>query len=88
MGVGAEMWVKVFSPVVEGVEVVKRSARRARRGRLYYLRKPKHDPGSVEGVVREYLQRRRLIRSGALGGKEVGKGGKGLQRGRSGVGAR
>lgn len=36
--VGVEMWFKVFSPNVEGVEVVQRKARRARRARLYYMR--------------------------------------------------
>ena len=61
------MWVKIYSPNVRGIEVVKRAEKRARRARLYYMRKPKHDRGSVEGVVEEYLRRRRLIRSGALG---------------------
>ena len=32
------MWVKVFSPNVEGIEVVQRRAKRARRARLYYMR--------------------------------------------------
>lgn len=36
--VGCEMWVKVYSPNVEGVEVVQRSEKRKRRARLYYLR--------------------------------------------------
>ncbi len=36
--VGVEMWVKIYSPVVEGIEVVKRAERRARRARLYYMR--------------------------------------------------
>ena len=36
----------------------------------YDVRKPKHDRGSVESEVKEYLKRRRLIRSGALGVKD------------------
>ncbi|MCJ1275908.1 hypothetical protein MMC21_003713 [Puttea exsequens] len=64
---GVEMWVKIYSPNVRSIEVVKRAEKRARRARLYYLRKPKHDRGSVESEVEQYLRRRRLIRSGALG---------------------
>lgn len=36
--VGVEMWFKVYSPNVEGIEVVQRRAKRARRARLYYMR--------------------------------------------------
>lgn len=36
--VGVEMWVKVFSPEVQSVEIVQRSERRKRRARLYYMR--------------------------------------------------
>ena len=36
--VGVEMRVKVYSPSVVGVEVVKRAERRARRGKVYYMR--------------------------------------------------
>lgn len=36
--VGVEMWVKVFSPNVEGVEIVQRTEKRKRRARLYYMR--------------------------------------------------
>lgn len=74
------MWVKIYSPNVRGIEVVKRAKKRARRARLYYMRKPKHDKGSVEGEVEEYLRRRRLIRSGAAmgvkGEKMTGKRGR------------
>lgn len=77
--VGTEMWVKVFSPVVRSVEVVRRAEKRARRARLYYMRKEKHDRGSVEGVVEGYLRERRLVRSGAVGVRDskVGGGGGG-----------
>lgn len=35
---GVEMWVKVFSPTVSSIELVKRAERRIRRARLYYMR--------------------------------------------------
>ena len=83
------MWVKIFSPVVRGIEVVKRAEKRARRARLYYMRKEKHDRGSVEGVVEEYLRQRRLVRSGAVGLKDPkGSGGGKRGGGKVGVGAR
>ena len=86
--VGTEMWVKVYSPAVRAIEVVKRAEKRARRARLYYMRKEKHDRGSVEGVVEQYLRTRRLVRSGAVGvgdpkGAGAKRGGK-----KVGVGAR
>lgn len=56
--VGVEMWFKVYSPNVEGIEVVQRKEKRARRAKLTYMRTPKHDVGSVEGVVRSYLRQR------------------------------
>lgn len=34
---GVEMWVKVFSPEVQSVEIVQRSEKR-KRARLYYMR--------------------------------------------------
>lgn len=36
--VGVEMWIKVFSPNVEGVEIVQRAEKRKRRARIYYMR--------------------------------------------------
>lgn len=119
------MWVKVYSPTVTAVEVVKRAETRARRGKLYYMRyvvaliptmsplfpvpfsgrlewvqvgewanegamyrKPKHDKGSVEREVDAYLKRRRLIRSGALGPRELSKSTRNPASSRSGVKAR
>lgn len=55
------------------IEVVERAPKRARRARLTYMRKPKHDRGSVEGVVEEYLKKRRLVRSGAVGVRDPSK---------------
>ncbi|QSS58292.1 mitochondrial ribosomal protein [Histoplasma capsulatum] len=70
--IGCEMWIKVFSPLVQAVEIVQRTEKRKRRARLTYMspyisfdfattfrnfannflkRKPKHDMGSVEGIV-------------------------------------
>ena len=65
------MWFKIYSPLVSGIEVVQRREKRARRARLYYMRQPKHDVGSVEGVVRAYEHRRRVM--GVAGGVEVRK---------------
>ena len=56
--IGVEMWFKVYSPNVEGIEVVQRKEKGARRAKLYYMRQPKHDVGSVEGIVRQYLRQR------------------------------
>lgn len=56
--VGVEMWYKIYSPNVEGIEVVQRKAKRARRARLYYMRQPRHDVGSVDSIVRQYLRQR------------------------------
>jgi ribosomal protein L19 len=36
--VGVEMWIKVFSPNVQSVEIVQRTVKRKRRARLYYMR--------------------------------------------------
>jgi len=55
------MWIKVFSPNVEKVEIVQRTEKRKRRARLYYMRKPKHDMGSVENIVGNYLRQRRAL---------------------------
>ena len=83
-----EMWVKIYSPNVRGIEVVKKAEKRARRARLYYMRKPKHDRGSVESEVEQYLKKRRLIRSGALGMGDPKASMKRPESGRVGVGAR
>jgi large subunit ribosomal protein L19 len=61
--VGVEMWYKIYSPNVEGVEVVQRKEKRARRARLYYMRLPRHDIGSVDNIVRQYQRQRAMLRS-------------------------
>ncbi|PSN74722.1 hypothetical protein BS50DRAFT_567518 [Corynespora cassiicola Philippines] len=71
--VGVEMWYKVYSPLVEGIEVVQRAAKRARRARLTYMRKEKHDRGDVSNVVRMYLRQKAAL--GTAEGKKKGLGG-------------
>lgn len=61
--VGVEMWYKVYSPLVEGIEVVQRSLKKVRRARLTYMRNVKHDRGSVENVVRVYLRQKAALGS-------------------------
>ena len=68
--VGVEMWYKIYSPLVEGIEVVQRAAKRARRARLTYMRDVKHDRGSVENVVRLYLRQKAAL--GASDQKKTG----------------
>lgn len=70
--VGVEMWYKIYSPLVEGIEVVQRAAKRARRARLTYMRKVKHDRGSVENVVRMYLRQKAALGTTEVGGKKRG----------------
>jgi large subunit ribosomal protein L19 len=65
--IGTEMSIKVFSPLVQSMEVAQKAVKRKRRARLYYLRKPKHDVGSVEKVVDQYLRQRALLTGGKLG---------------------
>ena len=65
--VGTEMQIKVFSPLVQSMEVAQKALKRKRRARLYYLRKPKHDVGSVQKVVDQYLRQRALLTGGKLG---------------------
>lgn len=66
--VGVEMSYKIYSPNVEGIEVVQRKAKRARRARLYYMRQPRHDVGSVENIVRQYMRQRA---GGPMSGKNT-----------------
>ncbi|KAF3912926.1 hypothetical protein AA313_de0209292 [Arthrobotrys entomopaga] len=77
--VGVEMWYKLYSPKIAGIDLVKRRERRARRAKLYYMRQPKHDMGSVESVVTQWKKNRMLFGGGdlaAAGGGEKGKKGK------------
>ncbi|GAP89605.2 putative ribosomal protein L19 [Rosellinia necatrix] len=66
--VGVELWYKVYSPNVLGIEVVWRRPKRARRARLTYMRQPKHDMGNVDHLVASWRRTRNVFSSGR-GGK-------------------
>lgn len=68
-----EVWFKIYSPAVRGIEIVWRRPKRARRAKLTYMRKPKHDMGDVHHLV-ELWQRSRKVFSKA-GGADVGANG-------------
>ncbi|PYH88988.1 hypothetical protein BO71DRAFT_435216 [Aspergillus ellipticus CBS 707.79] len=59
--VGVEMAIKVYSPNVESVEIVQRAQKRKRRARLFYMRDPKHDMGTVENIVTNYIRQKRAL---------------------------
>lgn len=65
------MSIKVHSPEVQSMEIVQRAAKRARRAKLTYLRKPKHDIGSVQKVVDQYLRERALLSGKKLGASKT-----------------
>ena len=69
MKVGVEMWYKVYSPTVVGIDVIWRRPKRARRARLTYMRKPKHDMGSVENHVWAWKKERSKMRGAKFGGR-------------------
>lgn len=60
--VGVEMWFKIYSPFVVGIDIVWRRPKRARRARLTYMRQPKHDMGSVENMVFAWKRERAKLR--------------------------
>lgn len=59
--VGVEMWYKIYNRNVAGIDIVKRRKKRARRARLTYMRKPKHDMGSVEELVFAWKKSRQVF---------------------------
>jgi ribosomal protein L19 len=67
--IGTEMSIKIHSPLVRSMEIVQRGTKKRRRARLYYLRKPKHDVGSVQKIVDQYLRERAAL----SGRKAVGR---------------
>ncbi|KAK2623664.1 hypothetical protein QTJ16_006845 [Diplocarpon rosae] len=79
--VGVEMWYKIYSPNIAGIEVVQRREKRARRARLTYMRKPKHDMGSVQNIVLAYQRSRGALR-GSGKRDDTKKGGKKKVKGR------
>lgn len=72
--VGVEMWFKIHSPLVNGIEVVQRRQKRARRAKLYYMRHPKHDVGSVENIVTQYIRKRGGLRTGDVRSRDANAG--------------
>jgi large subunit ribosomal protein L19 len=71
--VGVEMWYKIYSPNIDGIEIVQRREKRARRARLTYMRKPKHDMGSVQNIVLQYRRQKSVLTSGGREEKRAGK---------------
>ncbi|CCX05694.1 mitochondrial ribosomal protein-like protein [Pyronema domesticum] len=82
--IGVEVWFKLYSPLIEGIDLVQRTEKRKRRAKLFYLRKPEHDFGSVANIVGQYMRQRAILRGegpkngqqGQRGGKTGKKGGK------------
>lgn len=72
--VGTEALIKVFSPLVQSMEIAQKAAKRPRRARLFYLRKPKHDMGSVGKIVDEHIRRKaQLLGGSSTGGSKRGQ---------------
>ncbi len=65
MKVGVETWFKIYSPTVTGIEIIWRRPKRARRARLTYMRKPRHDMGNVDSLVNAWKKERFVLRSKA-----------------------
>jgi ribosomal protein L19 len=80
--VGVELWYKIFSPSVIGIDIIWRRPKRARRARLFYMRQPKHDRGSVDDLVFAWKKERAALRG------RVGGGGGGGQKGNQTLGMR
>lgn len=72
---GTEMWYKIYSPTVQGIEIVWRRPKRARRAKLTYMRQPKHDMGNIEHLVTAWKKSRNVFSS--RGGQKGGKKGQG-----------
>ncbi|KAK7960956.1 ribosomal protein L19 [Apiospora saccharicola] len=69
--VGVEMWYKIYSPNVLGIEIIWRRPKRA---------PPRHDMGNVEHLVEAWRRSRNVFSSNkgrGTQGKGKGKGGKG-----------
>ncbi|KAI1754367.1 translation protein SH3-like domain-containing protein [Xylaria castorea] len=67
--IGVEMWYKIYSPNVVGIEIVWRRPKRARRARLMYMRQPKHDMGNVDHLVAAWRRTRNVFSSKGRAGK-------------------
>jgi large subunit ribosomal protein L19 len=60
---GVEMWYKIYSPSVLGIEIIWRRPKRARRARLTYMRQPRHDMGNIEHLVDAWRKTRNVFSS-------------------------
>ncbi|KAK5627781.1 hypothetical protein RRF57_003496 [Xylaria bambusicola] len=69
--IGVEMWYKIYSPNIVGIEIVWRRPKRARRARLTYMRQPKHDMGNIDHLVTEWRRARNVFSSKGRG-KQAG----------------
>ncbi|KAI1378210.1 translation protein SH3-like domain-containing protein [Hypoxylon crocopeplum] len=69
--VPVEMWFKIYSPNVVGIEIVWRRPKRARRARLTYMRKPKHDMGNIDHLVEAWRRSRNVFTSRGKGGNKT-----------------
>ncbi|KAF2663257.1 hypothetical protein BT63DRAFT_461369 [Microthyrium microscopicum] len=67
LGTGIEREFKILSPNVTGIEIVQRAPKKPKQIRLYYMRQAKHDIGSVDNIVRQYLK----VKSSATAGRIV-----------------
>jgi large subunit ribosomal protein L19 len=63
MKTSVEMWFKIYSPTVTAIDIIWRRPKRARRARLTYMRKAKHDMGSVDQLVFAWKKQRYALRS-------------------------
>jgi ribosomal protein L19 len=72
--VGVELWYKIYSPHVVGIDIIWRRPKRARRARLFYMRKPEHDMGSVDDLVFAWKKERAALRGkkGQKGNQPLG----------------
>ncbi|KAI0166461.1 translation protein SH3-like domain-containing protein [Xylariaceae sp. FL1272] len=80
MRMGVEMWYKIYSPNILGMEIIWRRPKRARRARLTYMRQPKHDMGSVAHLVDAWRKTRNVFSS--KGGKQGNAAGQKGKKGR------
>jgi len=65
MKVSVEMWFKIYAPTTTAIDIIWRRPKRARRARLTYLRKAKHDMGNVDNLVFAWRKERYALRSKA-----------------------
>ncbi|KAI1340602.1 translation protein SH3-like domain-containing protein [Xylariaceae sp. FL0016] len=64
---GVEMWYKIYSPNITGIEIIWRRPKRARRAKLTYMRQPKHDMGNVDHLVESWRRMRNVFSSKSKG---------------------